>query len=187
MFIPWIVSLLPLRKQKLTVRGLLPPCDFALSGFHLLRKVLPVLREKKDENLLIENVKESRLTKALVKNILDIHVEFGEGSMKYYAKDFEEAMLKDTASFYSKKASIWIASLSYRDYMRKVEECIKQERDRGSNYLQSRSRHELLEVVEHELLSVYSTKLEEKKQAKSENCSLEYGLLTFETNYVSSD
>ncbi|KAI8566074.1 hypothetical protein RHMOL_Rhmol02G0011400 [Rhododendron molle] len=93
--------------------------------------------------------------------------------MKYYAKDFEEAMLKDAASFYSKKASIWITSLSYGDYIRKVEESIKQERDRGSNYLRSRSRHELLEVVEHELLSVYSTKLEEKKQAESENCSLE--------------
>ncbi|KAE9445685.1 hypothetical protein C3L33_22411, partial [Rhododendron williamsianum] len=112
-----------------------------------------------------------QIDQALVKNVLDIYVEIAEGSMTYYAKDFEEAMLKDTASFYSKKASIWIASLSYGDYMRKVEECIKKEEDRVSCYFQSRSRHKLLEVVEHELRSVHATKLEEKKQLECEVAS----------------
>ncbi|GMP56819.1 hypothetical protein CsSME_00021146 [Camellia sinensis var. sinensis] len=79
---------------------------------------------------------------ALVKNVLDIYTEMGEGSMKYYQKDFEEAMLVDTAAFYSQKASIWITSESYKDYM--------------------------LKVVEHELLSVFASKLEEKKQLDSE-------------------
>ncbi|KAI8010855.1 Cullin-1 [Camellia lanceoleosa] len=82
------------------------------------------------------------IDQALVKNVLDIYTEMGEGSMKYYQKDFEEAMLVDTATFYSQKASIWITSESYKDYM--------------------------LKVVEHELLFVFASKLEEKKQLDSE-------------------
>ncbi|GMP56818.1 hypothetical protein CsSME_00021146 [Camellia sinensis var. sinensis] len=105
---------------------------------------------------------------ALVKNVLDIYTEMGEGSMKYYQKDFEEAMLVDTAAFYSQKASIWITSESYKDYMLKVEGCLKQETERVSCYLQHTSQQKLLEVVEHELLSVFASKLEEKKQLDSE-------------------
>lgn len=60
------------------------------------------------------------IDQALMKNVLDIYVEMGGDSMKYYAKDFEEMMLKDTAAFYSKKASDWIASKSYEDYITKV-------------------------------------------------------------------
>lgn len=113
-----------------------------------------------------------QINQALVKNVLDIYVEIGEGSTKYYATDFEEAMLNDATSFYSKKASIWIVSLSYKDYMLKVEECINQEKDRVSSYLQSRSRHKLLEVVEHDLCDVYATKLVEKKQLDWEAASM---------------
>ncbi|XP_058203226.1 cullin-1-like isoform X2 [Rhododendron vialii] len=121
---------------------------------------------------MIEREREGvQIDQALVKNVLDIYVEIGEGSMTYYAKDFEEAMLKDTASFYSKKATIWNASLSYKDYVLKVEECIMKEEDRVSCYLQSRSRQKLLEVVEHELRSVHATKLVEKKQLESEAAS----------------
>ncbi|KAL7252031.1 hypothetical protein ACSBR1_013808 [Camellia fascicularis] len=68
------------------------------------------------------------IDQALVKNVLDIYTEIGEGSMKYYQKDFEEAMLVDTAAFYSQKASIWTTSESYKDYMLKVEGCLKKER-----------------------------------------------------------
>ncbi|XP_057485719.1 cullin-1-like isoform X2 [Actinidia eriantha] len=87
------------------------------------------------------------IDQALVKNVLDIYVEIGEGSMKYYVKDFEEAMLIDTTSFYSHKASIWIASESYKDYMVKVEESLKHEKDRVSCYLQQKSQYKLLEVL----------------------------------------
>ncbi|CAL5337439.1 unnamed protein product [Camellia sinensis] len=108
------------------------------------------------------------IDQALVKNVLDIYTEMGEGSMKYYQKDFEEAMLVDTAAFYSQKASIWITSESYKDYVLKVERCLKQETDRVSCYLQHTSQQKLLEVVEHELLFVFASKLEEKKQLDSE-------------------
>ncbi|KAK4380015.1 hypothetical protein RND71_001877 [Anisodus tanguticus] len=100
-----------------------------------------------------------QIDQALGKNVLDIYVEMGGDSMKYYAKDFEESMLKDTAVFYSKKASDWIASKSYEDYILKVEECLKDEEGRVQSYLRY-SKQKLLEVVEYELLTVHASKIE---------------------------
>lgn len=40
--------------------------------------------------------------------------------MDYYENDFETAMLKDTAAYYSRKASNWILEDSCPDYMLKV-------------------------------------------------------------------
>ncbi|OMO53693.1 hypothetical protein CCACVL1_28435 [Corchorus capsularis] len=40
------------------------------------------------------------IDQALVKNVQSIYVDVGQGSMKYYDKDFEEALFKDTAAFY---------------------------------------------------------------------------------------
>ncbi|KAI7995027.1 Cullin-1 [Camellia lanceoleosa] len=55
------------------------------------------------------------IDQALVPNVLYIYTEMGEASMKYYQKDIDEAMLVDTAAFYSQKASIWITSESYKE------------------------------------------------------------------------
>ncbi|KAI9122932.1 hypothetical protein K1719_005821 [Acacia pycnantha] len=69
--------------------------------------------------------------------------------------DQEPAMLKDTASYYSRKASNWILEHSCPDYMLRVEECLKREKERVAHYLHSSSEPKLLEKVQHELLSVY--------------------------------
>lgn len=61
-----------------------------------------------------------QIDRALLKNVLDIFVEIGMGKMDYYENDFEEAMLKDTAAYYSRKASNWILEDSCPDYMLKV-------------------------------------------------------------------
>nr|XP_018633916.2 cullin-1-like isoform X2 [Nicotiana tomentosiformis] len=114
---------------------------------------------------LIDREREGeQIDQALVKNVLDIYVEMDEDSMKCYAKDFEESMSKDTSIFYSTKASDWIASKSYEDYMLKVEECLKNEEGRIQSYLRYIRKIKLLEVVEYELLTVHASKLEEKKQ-----------------------
>lgn len=61
-----------------------------------------------------------QIDRAFLKNVLDIFVEIGMGSMECYEKDFEEAMLKDTSAYYSRKASNWILEDSCPDYMLKV-------------------------------------------------------------------
>ncbi|KAH0781945.1 hypothetical protein KY290_001543 [Solanum tuberosum] len=115
---------------------------------------------------LIDQEREGeQIDRALLKNVLDIFVEMGMGSMYYYEYDFEDAMLKDTAAYYSCKASNWILEDSCSDYMLKAEECLEREKDRVSHYLHSSSETKLLEKVQHELLSVYGTQPLEKEHS----------------------
>lgn len=104
-----------------------------------------------------------QIDQTFVKEVLDIYVEIGEGSWKYYEKDFEEAMVNATAEFYSKKSLDWISTMCCENYMLKVEECLKQEESRATSYLRYRTRHKLFEVVKRELLIVHASTLEEKK------------------------
>ncbi|XP_049411738.1 cullin-1 isoform X15 [Solanum stenotomum] len=115
---------------------------------------------------LIDQEREGeQIDRALLKNVLDIFVETGMGSMDYYEYDFEDAMLRDTAAYYSCKASNWILEDSCSDYMLKAEECLEREKDRVSHYLHSSSETKLLEKVQHELLSVYGTQPLEKEHS----------------------
>ncbi|KAH7573592.1 hypothetical protein JRO89_XS03G0177700 [Xanthoceras sorbifolium] len=115
---------------------------------------------------LIDQEREGeQIDRALLKNVLDIFVEIGMGQMDHYENDFEDAMLKDTAAYYSRKASNWILEDSCPDYMLKAEECLKREKDRVSHYLHSSSEPKLLEKVQHELLSVYANQLLEKEHS----------------------
>nr|XP_009794360.1 PREDICTED: cullin-1-like isoform X2 [Nicotiana sylvestris] len=101
--------------------------------------------------VLIDQEREGeQIDRALPKNVLDIFVGIGMGQMEYYENDFEDAMLKDTAAYYSRKASSWIVEDSCPDYMLKAEECLKKERDRVSHYLHVSSETKLLELLEKE-------------------------------------
>ncbi|GMP87776.1 hypothetical protein CsSME_00040013 [Camellia sinensis var. sinensis] len=112
---------------------------------------------------LIDQEREGeQVDRALLKNILGIFVEIGMGQNECYENDFEEDMLKDSAAYYSRKASNWIVEDSCPGYMLKAEECLKKERDRVSHYLHSSSEPKL---VENELLVVYSTQLLEKENS----------------------
>ncbi|KAL3351531.1 hypothetical protein AABB24_019887, partial [Solanum stoloniferum] len=106
-----------------------------------------------------------QIDRALLKNVLGIFVEIGMGEMEFYENDFEDAMLKDTAAYYSRKASNWIVEDSCPDYMLKAEECLKKEKDRVSHYLHSSSETKLLEKVQNELLVVYTNQLLEKEHS----------------------
>lgn len=61
-----------------------------------------------------------QVDKTLLKNVLNIFVEIGSGKTHYYETDFEAHMLRETSTYYSQKASIWIVEYSCPDYMFKV-------------------------------------------------------------------
>nr|GLL22256.1 cullin-1 isoform X3 [Ipomoea trifida] len=109
---------------------------------------------------LIDQEREGKqIDRALLKNVVDIFVEIGMGQMDYYENDFEAAMLKDSAAYYSRKASNWISKDSCSDGMLKVNIL--------NFFLSSLLQHELLPVVyttqvQHELLCVYATQLLEE-------------------------
>ncbi|KAH6769721.1 hypothetical protein C2S52_014524 [Perilla frutescens var. hirtella] len=100
---------------------------------------------------------------SLAKQVLSIFEEIGGDALKNYEKDIEVAMVEASAEFYSKKALDWMATLSYEDYMLKVEQCLEVEKSRASEYLKLTNKNKVLEVVRHELLNVHASKLEEKR------------------------
>lgn len=75
---------------------------------------------KKNFDQIDQEREGEQIDRALLKNVLDIFVEIGMGQMDQYENDFEAAMLKDTAAYYSRKASNWILEDSCPDYMLKV-------------------------------------------------------------------
>ncbi|KAI5650715.1 hypothetical protein M9H77_36720 [Catharanthus roseus] len=107
-----------------------------------------------------------RIDRSLLKNVVDIFI-IGMGKMDYYENDFEAALLNDTASYYSRKASNWTSEDSCQDYLLKAVECLKQEKERVFHYLHSSSETKLLAIVRHELLSsVYATQLLEQEHSR---------------------
>ncbi|KAG6737018.1 hypothetical protein POTOM_060025 [Populus tomentosa] len=105
-----------------------------------------------------------QIDQALVKSILAINAENGVGSLKQHKQNLEEAILEDTAAFYSQKASYWMQKKSYNEYMLAVNQCLTHEKNTVSPYLQSKNQKKLLEVVEQELLNAHANELERKKQ-----------------------
>ncbi|XP_027773690.1 cullin-1-like [Solanum pennellii] len=114
--------------------------------------------------LIAKEREDEQIDRALLKNVLDIFAEIGRED---YVNDFRDALLRDTAAYYSRKASSWIVEDSYSDYMLKVEECLKKEKDRVSHYLHVITEKKLLEKVKHELLVVYTDQLLEKEHSES--------------------
>uniref|UniRef100_A0A7N0UII2 Cullin-1 n=1 Tax=Kalanchoe fedtschenkoi TaxID=63787 RepID=A0A7N0UII2_KALFE len=147
-------------------RSLPPLHDVGLTCFREL--VYEVVKEKVRDAVisLIDQEREGeQIDRALLKNILDIFVEIGMGLMDQYENDFEQALLDDTAAYYSRKASNWILEDSCPDYMLKAEECLKREKDRVGHYLHASSEAKLLNKVQNELLTVYASQLLEKEHS----------------------
>ncbi|KAK4441325.1 Cullin-1 [Sesamum alatum] len=116
---------------------------------------------------LIDREREGEeIDEGIVREAINIYVEIGDGSPKYYVRDFEKGMMKATTAFYSRKALDWITNHTYQDYMLKVKECLNQEKRRVSDYLKFSSKYNVIEIVQHELLVVHTSKLEEKKRVQ---------------------
>ncbi|KAF8035284.1 hypothetical protein BT93_C1341 [Corymbia citriodora subsp. variegata] len=143
-------------------RRSLPPLNEV--GLTCFRELVYQELKVKVSNVVISLIDQGRegkqIDRALVKNILDIFLEIGMGKMDYYENDFEAALLKDSAAYYSCKASGWISEEDFcPDYMLKAKECLKQEKYRISHYLHFSSEPKLLEKVQYELWSVYASRL----------------------------
>ncbi|CAI8586131.1 unnamed protein product [Vicia faba] len=106
-----------------------------------------------------------QIDRSLLKNILDIFVKICMGDMKHYENNFEVQMLEDTADYYRSKATIWIESDSFPDYMLKAEDCLRREKEIVSRYLHASTEQKLVEKVQHELLVNRANQLLEKEHS----------------------
>ncbi|KAL9253635.1 Cullin-1-like protein [Drosera capensis] len=163
----WLSRFFHYLDRYFIARRSLPPLnEVALTCFRTL-----VYTEIKGEvrmaviTLIDQEREGEHIDRSLLKDVLGIFVEMGMGNLDYYESDFEAPMLQDTASYYSRKASSWIVEDSCPEYMLKAEECLRREKERVSNYLHSSSEPNLLEKVQHELLTAVTNQLLEKENS----------------------
>ncbi|KAJ3670809.1 hypothetical protein LUZ60_008235 [Juncus effusus] len=87
----------------------------------------------------------------LVKSVIKILSEFKLNKLDLYQKDFEPAFLDSSGSYYDQKSNIWL-ELSRSNYMSKVDECLKIESCKSSQYLNPNTVPKLIERIRFELV-----------------------------------
>jgi hypothetical protein len=88
------------------------------------------------------------IPQTLVKDAVAIFID-----LNTYEADFEPFMLDDTAEYYKRQASGWIEQDSLSDYILKVEDTLKKEKERVGRYLDASTEPKLLTRVENELFT----------------------------------
>ncbi|KAF7027241.1 hypothetical protein CFC21_039302 [Triticum aestivum] len=133
---------------------LLPLKELGLSCFHDL--VFDGLKTTLTTIVIdmVDNDREGQLIdRALLKDVVGIYLEIGQGSVGLYELDFEKAFCKGTKDYYSKKAQIWMSEDSCPEYMLKVEDSLQKEKERVGHYLHASTEEKLLEGTILELIS----------------------------------
>ncbi|XP_059436145.1 cullin-1-like [Corylus avellana] len=163
----WLSRFFPnLDRYFIATRALPTVNEVGLACFHDL--VYPEVKANARDSVitLINKEREAeQIDTELLKNVIDIFVEIGMGDKKLYEEDFEAQMHQDSVAYYSRKASSWFSNYSCPEYMLKVEECLKSERDRVSHYLLTSTEQKLVEKVQHMLVVVYQPQQLEKDQS----------------------
>ncbi|XVF57472.1 hypothetical protein PTKIN_Ptkin06aG0208100 [Pterospermum kingtungense] len=110
----------------------------------------------------------------LLKNVLEIFVELSDCRGVNYYGDFEQIMLTEISSYYSRLASEWLLYDSSAEYVHKVFWCLNREKQRASQYLHPDTEVKILQVVKYQLLDQIANKLMEKKQAENSGLVTDY-------------
>ncbi|ESQ36634.1 hypothetical protein EUTSA_v10009855mg [Eutrema salsugineum] len=155
-----------LNRYFISRRSLVPLTDVGLISFRDLVYQKVQCKAREAVIALINKEREGgQIDRAQLKNVLDIYVESGMGTMDKYEEDFEKFLLQDTTSYYSRKSARWIDEDSCPEYMIKCEECLKKEKERVSHYLHSSTEPKLVKIVQDELLVVVAKRLLEKENS----------------------
>ncbi|KAK3248376.1 Cullin-1 [Cymbomonas tetramitiformis] len=155
-----------LDRYYISRHSLSPLKDVGLLCFQAL-VYTEVKRVIKDAALsLVEKERDGeQVDRSLLKKVIEIFVEIGNGDLNDYDKDFEAFLLKATASFYSRKAAVWIQEDSCPEYMLKAEDCLKHEKERVGHYLHPSSEEKLLREAENQILAQYEQQLLDKEHS----------------------
>eukprot|EP01105_Mastigella_eilhardi_P010313 TRINITY_DN2407_c0_g2_i1.p1 TRINITY_DN2407_c0_g2~~TRINITY_DN2407_c0_g2_i1.p1 ORF type:complete len:748 (+),score=248.08 TRINITY_DN2407_c0_g2_i1:140-2383(+) len=91
--------------------------------------------------------------RSLLKSVTQMLVELGVNNRTVYEKDFERPFLESSAAFYRVESQDFITCNSCPDYMKKVEQRMKEEMERVAQYLDSSTESKIKEVLETELIT----------------------------------
>jgi cullin 3 len=136
-------------------------------GLSLFRANLARNPKIKDRLLkvLLANVQRERngevIARSQMKNITQMLVDLGISNRAVYEEDFERQFLEASSQFYRVESQDFISENSCSDYMKKVEQRIKEEMERVQHYLDAATEPKIKEVVERELITQHMKTLVE--------------------------
>jgi len=88
----------------------------------------------------------------LLRNCLLMFVDADAKTKKLYSEHFERQFLEQTRNFYKIESGSFLENNTVPDYLKKVEDRLRQEDERQENYLDSQTRDRLRNVCENELI-----------------------------------
>jgi cullin 3 len=89
------------------------------------------------------------INRGLMRNLLKMLMDLGSS---VYQKDFEDHFLEVSEYFYSCESEKFNESCDCEDYLKKVESCLNEERERVSHYLDSSSESKITSLVEKKMI-----------------------------------
>jgi len=95
----------------------------------------------------------------LLRNCLLMFVEADKKTKKLYSEHFERQFLEQTRNFYKIESGSYLENNTVPDYLKKVEDRLKQEDERQENYLDLQTRDRLRSVCEKELIINHAVSL----------------------------
>lgn len=137
------------------------------AGLNHFKEIVYEQLKKDVSNAVIFQINEERdkipIDRSLLKNVVDLYVQMGVGSIEVYESDLEAPFLTSTREYYARKADEWMAVDDTPSYLLKVEKVLADEQDRLINYLNNVTETKLMGVVETELLGKKKMELLEKE------------------------
>ena len=118
------------------------------------------------------NVFSTTLSQGVLSSLLPkVYVELGQKQSKIdmdlYIEDFEQMFIKESREYYRLKSRNWLDQDSCPDYMRKVEQCLSNEKSRLSSYIHVTSTEKLMQTIRCEMLKQHQTELLAKRSGIS--------------------
>lgn len=104
------------------------------------------------------------IDRSLLKAITQMQVDLGVNGRTVYEEDFERPFLESSALFYRVESQEFISSNSCADYMKKVDNRLKEELNRVNHYQDASTEPKIREVVERELITVHMKTLIEVRR-----------------------
>ncbi|KAH8825039.1 Cullin-domain-containing protein [Flagelloscypha sp. PMI_526] len=102
------------------------------------------------------------LVKKVVNSLVSIGIDRKDPDgvcLDVYTTEFQTPFLEATVQFYRKESETYLATHSVPEYLKKVEERLKEEEDRVDRYLNTSSRDLLVSVCEKTLLRAHRDKI----------------------------
>lgn len=138
-------------------------------GIHAFRDTIYEEMKEKARDAVLKQMEMDRegviVDYDMLREVLSIFQEVGMGSIQYYERDFEQAMLKATGEYYQRCATAWIQEDSTPDYLKKAEARLLEEEARVDKYLHVEGKANLLKEADNKLLDQHLNVLLEKEDS----------------------